>query len=89
MAGRPSVHRLILWPGDANSLPDWCWHLRSRSGSPWRRRSGRAIDERPNADHADEEREAIKRDEELASGAVAGRTHDQVMEAARRALEQG
>lgn len=31
-------------------------------------------------------REAIRRDEELSSGAVAGRTHEQVMQAARRAL---
>lgn len=39
----------------------------------------------------DEEREAVelawKRDAELDSGAVAGRTHEQVMEAARRALK--
>jgi len=31
--------------------------------------------------------EAIRRDEELSSGKVAGRTHKEVMEAARRALE--
>lgn len=31
-------------------------------------------------------REAIRRDEELSSGAAAGRTHEEVMEAARRAL---
>jgi putative addiction module component (TIGR02574 family) len=31
--------------------------------------------------------EAIGRDEELSSGAVAGRTHEQVMQAARRAIE--
>jgi putative addiction module component (TIGR02574 family) len=31
--------------------------------------------------------EAIQRDEELSSGRVAGRTHEEVMQAARRALE--
>jgi putative addiction module component (TIGR02574 family) len=31
-------------------------------------------------------REAIRRDAELSSGAVAGRTHDEVMRAARRAI---
>ena len=31
-------------------------------------------------------REAIKRDEELSSGAVTGRTHAEVMQAARRAI---
>lgn len=31
-------------------------------------------------------REAIRRDEEISSGAVAGRTHDEVMQAARRAI---
>lgn len=31
--------------------------------------------------------EAIRRDEELSSGKVAGRTHDEVMNAARRALD--
>jgi putative addiction module component (TIGR02574 family) len=31
-------------------------------------------------------REAIRRHQELASGAVEGRTHDQVMQAARRAI---
>ncbi|MDX6385288.1 MAG: putative addiction module component [Blastocatellia bacterium] len=31
--------------------------------------------------------EAIQRDEELVSGKVAGRTHQEVMQAARRALE--
>lgn len=34
-------------------------------------------------------REAIRRDEELASGAVAGRTHEEVMQAARRAIGCG
>jgi putative addiction module component (TIGR02574 family) len=41
----------------------------------------------------DEERQAVDlartRDAQLASGAVPGRTHEQVMEAARRALEWG
>lgn len=32
-------------------------------------------------------REAICRDDELSSGAVAGRTHEEVMQAARRAIE--
>ena len=31
--------------------------------------------------------EAIRRDEELSSGKVTGRTHDEVMNAARRALD--
>ena len=31
-------------------------------------------------------RGAIRRDQELSSGAVAGRTHEQVMQAARRAI---
>jgi putative addiction module component (TIGR02574 family) len=31
--------------------------------------------------------EAIRRDKELSSGQVAGRTHEEVMETARRALE--
>ena len=39
----------------------------------------------------DEEREALaeaqRRDAELSSGAVAGRTHEQVMETMRRAIE--
>jgi len=43
------------------------------------------------ADTATEVREAVdlarKRDRDLATGRVAGRTHQQVMEAARRALE--
>ena len=30
--------------------------------------------------------EAIRRDEELSSGAVVGRSHDEVMQAARRAI---
>ena len=31
-------------------------------------------------------REAIRRDDELSTGAVAGRSHEQVMQAARRAI---
>jgi putative addiction module component (TIGR02574 family) len=31
-------------------------------------------------------REAARRDQELSSGAVSGRTHEQVMQAARRAI---
>lgn len=34
-------------------------------------------------------REAIRRDEELSSGAVVGRTHEEVMQAARRAIGCG
>lgn len=52
-----------------------------------------SIDEDPGPDATDEEREALeqarKRDAELSSGLVAGRTHQQVMEAARRILERG
>jgi putative addiction module component (TIGR02574 family) len=39
--------------------------------------------------HTDQQaaaREAIRRDEELSSGAVVGRSHEQVMQAARRAI---
>jgi hypothetical protein len=32
-------------------------------------------------------RDAIERDQELSSGAVIGRTHEEVMQAARRAIE--
>jgi putative addiction module component (TIGR02574 family) len=49
-----------------------------------------SIDDEPSPDGAAEERAAIdvavERDLELTSGRVAGRTHEQVMEAARRAL---
>ncbi|MGH2583580.1 MAG: addiction module protein [Dehalococcoidia bacterium] len=52
-----------------------------------------SIDEEPESDVLDEEREAVelarKRSAELDSGAVAGRTHEQVMEAARRTLQCG
>ncbi|MEP6668184.1 MAG: addiction module protein [Chthoniobacter sp.] len=34
-------------------------------------------------------REAVRRDQELSSGAVEGRTHEEVMQAARRALGCG
>ena len=34
-------------------------------------------------------REAVGRDQELSSGAVAGRTHEEVMQAARRAIGCG
>jgi len=40
-----------------------------------------------DADERSSVREAIARDHELSSGAVAGRTHEQVMLAARRAIE--
>jgi putative addiction module component (TIGR02574 family) len=39
-----------------------------------------------DTEEGDAVREAIRRDEELSSGAVAGRTHDEVMQAARRAI---
>jgi toxin ParE1/3/4 len=39
-----------------------------------------------DTDERDAVREAIRRDQELSSGAVVGRTHDQVMQTARRAL---
>lgn len=38
------------------------------------------------SDGDDAVREALRRDEELSSGKVTGRTHKDVMEAARRAL---
>jgi hypothetical protein len=34
-------------------------------------------------------REAVQRDEELASGSATGRTHDEVMQAARRSIGCG
>ena len=37
----------------------------------------------PDADERETVREAIRRDQELTSGAVAGRTHEEVMQAAR------
>jgi putative addiction module component (TIGR02574 family) len=52
-----------------------------------------SIDQEPESDVTDEEREAVeearRRDAELASGAIVGRTHEQVMEAARRVIECG
>ena len=39
-----------------------------------------------DADPSDSLREAIRRDQELSSAAVVGRAHDEVMDAARRAL---
>jgi len=41
----------------------------------------------PEADERAAVKEAIRRDKELSSGLVAGRTHEEVMEAAQRALE--
>ncbi len=38
------------------------------------------------ADEQEAVREAIRRDQELSSGAASGRTHEQVMQAARRAI---
>jgi putative addiction module component (TIGR02574 family) len=41
----------------------------------------------PDTDERTAELEAVRRDEELSSGAVAGRLHADVMQAARRAVE--
>jgi putative addiction module component (TIGR02574 family) len=41
----------------------------------------------PDADQRAAVAEAIHRDKELSSGRVTGRTHEEVMQAARRALE--
>ena len=41
----------------------------------------------PEISEADAVRESIRRDLELSSGAVVGRTHVEVMQAARRAIE--
>lgn len=38
-------------------------------------------------DEPDAVKEAIRRDQELSSGAVTGRTHEEVMQAARRAIK--
>jgi hypothetical protein len=40
----------------------------------------------PDAEHRAAIRESVRRDEELSSGAVAGRSHQEVMRAAQRAL---
>jgi hypothetical protein len=49
-----------------------------------------SIDDDSDSGASDEQREAVeqakKRDSELSSGAVEGRSHQQVMEAVRRAL---
>jgi hypothetical protein len=41
----------------------------------------------PDADERAAVADAIRRDKELSSGLVTGRTHEEVMQAARRALE--
>ncbi len=41
----------------------------------------------PDADERAAVAEAIRRDQELSSGGVAGRTHEEVMQAARRSLK--
>jgi hypothetical protein len=41
----------------------------------------------PDSDEREAVVEAIRRDEELSSGSVAGRTHEEVMRAARRAIK--
>lgn len=41
----------------------------------------------PNNEERAAVNEAIQRDQELSSGRVAGRTHEEVMQTARRALE--
>jgi putative addiction module component (TIGR02574 family) len=43
-------------------------------------------EELPDTDERSAVREAVGRDEELSSGAVVGRTNEQVMKAARRAI---
>jgi len=43
--------------------------------------------ELPDIDESSAVAEAIQRDEELSSGKVTGRAHEDVMQAARRALE--
>jgi len=43
----------------------------------------------PDTDERAAIKEALRRDEELSSGKVTGRTHEEVMQAARRALECG
>ena len=52
-----------------------------------------SIDEEPDSEATDEEGEAVelakRRDRDLATGAVTGRIHEQVMEAARRIIECG
>ncbi len=40
----------------------------------------------PEADEKDTLNEAVRRSQELASGAIVGRFHDEVMQAARRAI---
>jgi putative addiction module component (TIGR02574 family) len=40
-----------------------------------------------DADERASVHEAVRRDQELSAGAVAGRTHEQVVQAARRAIE--
>lgn len=40
----------------------------------------------PETDENSALREAIRRDEELSSGSVGGRTHEEVMQAARRSI---
>ena len=40
----------------------------------------------PKADADSALREAIRRDDELSSGSVTGRTHEEVMQAARRSI---
>lgn len=40
----------------------------------------------PEADEKDTLNEAVRRSQELASGAIVGRSHDEVMQAARQAI---
>jgi hypothetical protein len=40
-----------------------------------------------DSDEGEAVREAIRRDDEISSGAVTGRVHEDVMQAARRAIE--
>jgi len=45
------------------------------------------VDGLPETDERTAELEAVRRDEELSCGAVSGRLHAEVMQAARRAIE--
>ena len=53
-----------------------------------RTKSGQAVNsDRPDADERAAVAEVVRRDEELSSGKIIGCTHEEVMKAARHALE--
>jgi putative addiction module component (TIGR02574 family) len=52
----------------------------------WQSIGDQLVAESPDTDEADAVSVALKRDADLDSGQVAGRSHEQVMEAVRRAL---